>query len=303
MAPPVSKPASTVGPFRRALVLANPISGRGRGARAAEELCEGLSRMGVPAEVYLTRARRDALGRLRTLTPETDLVLAVGGDGTLREVFEGLIDPSIPVALLPFGTANVMAHELRLPRDVDRALEIVAARRTQSLDVARVNGQLAVFSASVGFDSQVVQALERRRTGPITKRSYLPAAVQALRHYRRPRLRVWIDDQALPGEYGGVMISNTVGYAGMLRLAPDARLDDGNFEVYLFRTGRRGELVSAFLRGLVRHLPGGPVSMRRGRTVRIESAEELPYQIDGDLGGRTPVELEVTRTQYRILVP
>jgi len=291
---------------RRAVVIANPVSGRGRGARAAEELAAGLGRHGFAADVHLTHGRGDALAYLRSLGDSVGLVCSLGGDGTLRECFEGLVDPSVPVLVMPFGTANVLAHQLGLPRDVHRAVELAVAGRTQAIDVARVDGRMSFLVTSVGLDAMTVAEVERRRDGPIRKLSYVPALRAALRTYRPPRLRVEIDGEPLGAEFGLVLIANTGGYGGVMKLAADARIDDGLFEVYLFPTGRIGELARAFARGAVLRLPGGPVRMRRARRVTVESAdadEPVPYQVDGDAGGVTPVTLEVSPTRYRLVVP
>jgi diacylglycerol kinase (ATP) len=217
----------------------------------------------------------------------------------LRECLEGLVDPSVPVLVMPFGTANVLARELKLPRDVHRAVEIACARRTQAIDVARVDGRMSFLVTSVGIDAATVAEVERRRKGALRKWSYVPALLSALRGYRPPRLAVEVDGERIPGEFGLVMIANTGGYAGVLKLAADARIDDGVFEVYLFPTGRIGELTRAFLRGAVQRLPGGPVRMVRGRRVVVESPEPVPYQVDGDTGGVTPLAFEVSPTRYQ----
>jgi len=103
-----------------------------------------------------------------------------------------------------------------------------------------------------------------------------------------------------------VWVANTPKYADVLRLASGTRLDDGQWEVYLFPTARSSELVGAALRGLLLHLPGGPITMQRARRVRIEAVdarEPVPYQVDGDVGGVTPVELELLPERFRIVVP
>ncbi len=289
-------------PPRRALVVANPIAGRGHAARLAEELRQAFERRGVAAEVLLTRARGDA-PRLIDAAGPADLVVAVGGDGTLSEVLQGLPERTTPVGLLPSGTANVLAHALGLPARVDLALETFLRGRTQALDVARVGARLAHLVVGVGFDARVVQAVEARRTGPITKAVYIGAVLRTLRRYRPVPLYVWIDGQALDEPVGMVWIANTPKYADVLRFARGTRLDDGLWEVYLFPTGRSSELLGAALRGLVLRLPGGPITMRRARSVRIEAAEPVPYQVDGDLGGETPVQIELLREPFRIVVP
>jgi diacylglycerol kinase (ATP) len=292
-----------VPPFRRALVVANPIAGRGRGHKVGREVVEGLLRRGVQAELHLTTARGCGRARVRCMDPECDLVVSVGGDGTLREVFDGLCDSDVPVGLVPLGTANVLGLDLGLPRDVDRALEVMAARKLARIDAALVNGHLSFLVTGVGIDGMTVRELERRRTGPITKATYVGALVRALRGYRAPSLRVELDGRAVEGKFGLVLISNIVHYGGVFRLSPDRRLDDGLFEVYLFRDASPAALAGVALRGLLGRLPGGAGELRRARRARIESDRPVAYQVDGDFRGETPVELEVADRQYRLLVP
>lgn len=289
--------------YDHAVIVANPVSGRGQGAQAASELSEGMNRLGIPTQVHLTTGRGDAFSYLRGLGPEPEFVFAIGGDGTVREVLGGLVEPETPVAILPMGTGNVLASELGLPRDVHHALEIFERHRTTPIDVAEVNGAMSFLVTSVGIDAMTVHEVERRRKGAITKWNYLGAVLHALSGYRPPRLWVTVDDKRLEGEFGLVLISNTIGYGGVLHLAEEARIDDGLFEVYLFPTGKIVELAAAFVRGVVSHLPGGAVTMVRGRRMRIESEQPVPYQVDGGRGGMTPVEVEVSTRQYKIVVP
>lgn len=289
-------------PPRRALVVANPIAGRGRGERMAEALARAFEQRGVATDVLLTRARGDAPRLLGAAGP-TDLVVAIGGDGTLSEVLQGLSERTTPVGLLPAGTANVLAHALDLPKDTEGALQAFLRGRTRALDVARVGARLSHLVVGVGFDARVVQEVEARRRGPITRAVYVGAVLRALPRHRPVPLRVWIDGEALAQTVGMVWIANTPKYANILRFARDTRLDDGQWEVYLFPTGRSSELLGAALRGLVLRLPGGPVTMRRARSVRVEAAEPVPYQVDGDLGGETPVQLELLNEPFRIVVP
>jgi diacylglycerol kinase family enzyme len=155
----------------------------------------------------------------------------------------------------------------------------------------------------VGIDAITVAEVERRRKGPLRKWSYVPAFAAALRGYRPPRLTVDVDGERLAGEFGLVLMANTAGYGGVLRLDARARIDDGLFEVYLFPTGKLGELARAFARGALRRLPGGSVRMVRGRRIAIASPEPVPYQVDGDSGGVTPFALEVSSTRYQLIVP
>jgi diacylglycerol kinase family enzyme len=289
-------------PPRRVLVVANPISGRGRGERLARALVQGFGEHGVASELLLTAARGDA-PRLLAAAGPADRVVAVGGDGTLSEVLQGLPQRSTPVGLLPCGTANVLAHALGLPRQPERALAGFLGGRIQALDVARVGARFAHLAVGVGFDARVVEAVEARRRGPITKAAYVAAILRTLLRHRPVPLRVWIDGHELARPVGMIWIANTPKYADVLRFAHGTRLDDGRWEAYLFPTGRTSELLGAALRGVLLHLPGGPIGMQQARSVRIESREPVPYQVDGDLGGTTPLEFELLPERFRLVVP
>lgn len=289
--------------FRRALVVANPVAGRGKGEAAARELHERLRGTGIEAELHLTRHRGDAQEVTRLRRDEFDLVASVGGDGTLREVFEGLGDDSVPVALLPLGTANVLSIDLKLPRTPEGLVELVRGGRSTALDVATVNGRLSFLVTGVGFDAAAVHEVERRRKGPITKWSYVGAVAAALRDWKPVPLEVELDGQRVEGPVQGLFASNIVHYGGVLRLSDTRVLDDGLFDIYLFRDGRLPGLAAVGLRGLLGQLPGGKCELRRARRVHVTSALPVPYHVDGDSGGFTPVELEVSPTRRRILIP
>jgi diacylglycerol kinase (ATP) len=294
-------------PAKRALVVANPIAGRGRGRAAAERLREGLAAQGFDAGLHLTRGSGDATRAVAEAAGSLALALAVGGDGTLGDVLNGLDKRpegrSVRLAALPMGTANVLALDLGLPRDPESLLEAIAAGHERRLDVARVGERLSFLVVGVGFDAMVVEELDRRRRGPISKSSWLAPGLSVLARYREPRLTVELDGRAEPGRFGMVLVSNAVHYAGLPTLSAERRLDDGRFEVYLFPRATRLALLGHGLRALTRRLPSGSCRMALASRVRVDAEEPVPYQVDGDAGGRTPVEIAVEPPAFRLCVP
>ncbi|OGL11844.1 MAG: hypothetical protein A3I14_00275 [Candidatus Rokubacteria bacterium RIFCSPLOWO2_02_FULL_73_56] len=286
----------------RALIVVNPIAGRGRGRDTGHAVAAALGRHGVAAELHLAGARGDTRARVAA-AEGVDVVVVVGGDGTVREVLEALPPGDVAVAVVPAGTANVLARDLGLPADAAGAAEVILRGRSVGLDTARVDGRLCFLAASVGVDALAVREVARRRRGPITWGTWAAALARTLRRYRPPRLAVELDGAALPGAFGLVIVANCVRYAGVLRLGSDRRLDDGLFEVYLLRAAGRARLIAAVARGLLGALPGGGCERRRARRVRVTSADPAPYQVDGDAGGETPMTLEVGGRRYRLLVP
>lgn len=267
----------------------------------ANALAHELRERGCAVDLRLTRARGDAQRWALETGRGAPFVVSVGGDGTLREVFEGL-DESTPVALAPLGTANVLSLDLALPREPAAIAAMALRGHTQTLDVARANGVLSFLVTGVGLDAAAVAEVERARSGPITKLAYVNAMARALRGYRAPQLEVELDGERVAGPVGMVLVSNVIHYGGSFRLSAGRVLDDGEFEVYLFRDARPFALGVLFARAFLASLPGGSCELRRARRVIVRSAEPVPYHVDGDRGGATPLEFEVCGRR-RVLVP
>jgi YegS/Rv2252/BmrU family lipid kinase len=285
------------------LVIANPIAGRGRARGAARELVEGLLSRGLEVDLHLTGERGDGRRRVRSMEADTDLVVSVGGDGTLGEVLDGLTDRTVPVAVLPLGTGNCLALDLALPRDVDSLLEVIFRGHVIALDAARVNGHLSFLVAGIGLDARVTRELDGLRDGPITRLTWARAAMRALRGYRPAKLNLEIDGKPWPETCAQVLISNTRHYAGIFRLSGQYRVDDGLFEVYLFPRAHLISMIGYLLRGSVGLLPGGSCKMIRASRIRITADEAVPCQVDGDYRTETPIEVEVTSHAFTLLVP
>lgn len=292
------------GSYRRILIVANPIAGSGRARAQAEELARELRRFSGQVELFFTSARGDATRHTRLRHGELDLAVAVGGDGTVREVLEGLGDGSVPLAVLPMGTANVMSLDLGLPRNAAGTARMIANGRTTAIDVARTNGGMLSFLVSgAGLDAQVVHALEELRKGPITKLTWIRAGLRALLKSDAPRLQVALDGRELRGEHCQVLFSNIVHYGGHRVLARDRVLDDGEWELYLFPARMQPLALLYGLRAITLGLPGGPVKRVRGKKLEVRSAEPVPCHVDGDAAGATPFTIELERVQRRLVIP
>ena len=289
-------------PFQRALIVVNPIAGRGRAREAAAALREGLSGLPMIVEVFETSARGDASRRVGELEPEVDLVVSVGGDGTLAEILETL-PPEIPVAVLPLGTANVLGTEVSLPRDAQGLVRVIAAGNSTGLNTARVNGTISFLVTGVGFDGAIVEDVEARREGPITKLFYVRSVLRTFLRFHPSKLTVLVDGKEQPGPWAWVLVSNVRGYGGVLKLNTGSKLDDGLFEVVLFPRGGTLSLLGYALRALMGRLPGGSCKMVRASRVQIEADRPTPVQVDGDFAGHTPVKFEVRPQCHRLLIP
>lgn len=293
----------------RIRIIANPVSGKGRGIRKAREVAELLRARGCAAELVETRQAGDA----RRLASEADgcaAVAAVGGDGTVNEVLNGLPDgPAI--AMIPSGTANVLAKELGLPRSPAGLARVLADGREIRWDLAvdRVSGRKVLLFASAGYDAHVVHVFHAARKGPIRMWQYILWGLKGILGFEAPRIAVELDGRTVATDASWVQVSNVAAYGGPLVFTPRARPDDGRFEVMVLRGGGRRDVVRMFWRGVVGWALGidlrlGGLSFHGARRVRLSSTQGLvPVQVDGDPGGHLPVDLELVPGGARVLAP
>jgi YegS/Rv2252/BmrU family lipid kinase len=295
---------------RRLRIIANPVSGRGKGLRLAREVVERLRARGADPELVETKSAGDA----KRLAAEADgaaAVAGVGGDGTVNEVLNGIRDGAA-VGMIPSGTANVLAKELGLPRDADGLARVLAEGREVSWDVGvdAVGGRKFLLFASAGYDAHVVHVFHAARAGPIQMWQYLLWGLKSILDYRPPRIRVELDGVALPGEAAWVVVSNVASYGGPLVFTPRAKPSDGRFEVLVQRGGRLRDVVRMFWRALVGSLTGidlalGGVTFHSATRVTLASIDgaPVPVQMDGDPAGYLPADYAVRPSAAKLLGP
>lgn len=287
--------------MRKVLLLANPISGNGRNRRRCEELTHALAKLRIEAETKFTERRGHAIQLADAAADHYETVVAVGGDGTLREVSEGLRGRA-PAAVFPTGTANVVARELNLPFHAEGVARVLQQRRVARIDTAICNGRRTLFVVGVGLDAQILIELEKARRGGISYMSYLRPIVTSLRNHSPAALQVSVDGGAAH-DCGFVIISNTRYYAGpWIRFKKGPVMEDGLFEVYSFRSRSAAGIAASLALGVAGGLPGGNIIFTKGRNIIIHADAPTPYQIDGDSAGYTPVAIEVERKSLPMVV-
>ncbi|MBI3098950.1 MAG: diacylglycerol kinase family lipid kinase [Planctomycetes bacterium] len=291
-------------PLRLSAVY-NPISGRGAGARLAEELAARLRSRGHVCDFRATRRAGDA-GALAAAAARDplDALVVIGGDGTLNEVVNGLAGAPVAVCPVPMGTANVLASELHLPRDPAGVVASLEGGGRYAMDLGVCNGRRFFLMIGAGFDGEVVTAFHRGRKGAIRKSDYFLAATRFLARYRAPRIRITVDGRAVTERATWVLVSNVAGYAAFFSFARDARADDGALDVVWFTGGAPRDIYRYFWAGLRRQVDR-LVDARwvRGAAVRLDSPGPVAKQMDGDPNGALPAEISMLPKALTLVVP
>ncbi len=285
---------------KRLILVANPSAGRRRLGRLTAVL-EALRAAGAEPEVRLTSGPGDGTSlAAAAVAGRPDAVVAVGGDGTINEVLNGLVGSEVPLGVLPLGTANVLAAECGLPRSPRRLAAMLVEGPTTTVYPGRCGDHYFLLMAGAGLDAEMVGGVRDELKRRFGKLAYFEAGLRRLLR-PLPRLRVEVDGQ--PGSGCFVLVSKCRCYAGGHVLSPAARLENDRFEVSVF-AGGRGRLFGQLLATLAgRPLAGLAARRLSGRRVRIEADGESAYQTDGDWRGHLPVELVATQIPVRLIVP
>jgi diacylglycerol kinase (ATP) len=298
----------------KALLIYNPVAGPRDVEQDLNRAIAFLESQGWQVTLRRTLGRGDATTYAReAVAAGCDVCIVAGGDGTLGEAATGLAGSDCPLGLLPVGTGNVWAHMVGLPvwsptnrtALVDAAAILVNGQHRQ-VDLGCARDRCFLLWSGIGFDAKVARSIEphreiRRSLGNLTY--VITALVQSL-GMRGVRTTVVVDGKAVRERLLLIVVSNAQLYGSSWRLAPQAQLDNGLLEVYLFRGGSTLDVFRHFFMILLgEHQHDPRVERYRARSVEIRGERPLPVHIDGDPAGATPISISVAPRALRVIVP
>jgi diacylglycerol kinase (ATP) len=290
----------------KTFVILNPTAGS---VKNVDALVERMGRL-PDAEVYTTAKAGAAMRSTRTaLRKGCEMIVAVGGDGTLNEVVNGLREDAstVVVGLIPLGTGNDFARTLGLPTDVDEAIAVLLAGHTRAIDLVRVTSDEVRYFVNVssgGFSGLVDEKLtpEMKKTwGPL---AYLRSAAAALPDLRAYRTTLSLDDtESLTLSLYNVVIANGRYVGGGTHIAPEASIDDGLLDIILIPERPAADLaLLAAQVALGNHLSSDTIVFRRAARVTVNSQPGMWFNVDGELVGNEPAEFAVLPRALQFVV-
>ena len=294
----------------RVAVIVNPISGTGgRPELARRRIAEAeaaLAARGADGRVLATeRPGHGAVLTREALDAGASLVIAWGGDGTINEVASELAFRDVPFGVIPSGSGNGLARELRIPLNVAQAFTTAFAASERVIDAGEIEGRLFFNVAGVGLDARVAHefaltGLERRGFS-----RYIEIATQQLWSFQAGQYRIVADGIATEHRALIVAAANGRQYGNGAVIAPDARIDDGRLDVIV--VGERSALraisqIPLLFSGRIGRVPG--ISMIPAHDIAIESARQMIYHADGEpREGGTSIAARIRPRALRVRVP
>lgn len=288
---------------RRTLIIANPTSGGFR-RPVLERIAERLRAAGRAVELRLT-THAGEIGEICS-DPHlaVDVLVIAGGDGSINEAltgFENILAPPA-LAIVPFGTANVLAHELGLPKKADAVADMILRRRTRNLHYGTANGRPFLLMVSAGFDALVVHAVPLALKRRLGKLAYVVTALKQAMHPRHEDLVVDIDGETIACRLA--VLTNAAHYGGPFVLCKDADATRPGLHLVALTSDRIPSLVRAGVALLL-----GRIERCRDIVVRpltratIDARAPIAAQIDGDPFGSTPLQIEPGKRTLTVIVP
>lgn len=277
-----------------AKLICNPTAGRGRAGRLLGDVQTLLHSLGVTNTVALTHCAGEATTlAAQAFADGCTRVIAMGGDGTLNEVVNGLVQAQPPdkqtngraqLGVIPVGTGNDFVKMLGIPQDWRTACTRIAQGQTHRVDVGRINGRIFLNNVGIGFDAQV--GIEAKKIRWLSGHAVYLAALarNMLLSYRTPEVSVHLDHIKIKQSITLLTIGNGRCSGGGFWLTPDAQVDDGFFDICLVRGLSKAQmlaLVPSAMKGT--HITAEPVRMSRARQITVSSADPLPVHADGEI--------------------
>ncbi len=292
--------------------IVNPIAGCGRTVRLIPKLLAEMERrFGTDCTMHTTRQPLEATDITRkSIMAGAKLIIVVGGDGTVQEAVNGffedrkLINPECELGILNYGTGKGLLQTLNLPLSLEEQLDLIAHSPGNPIDIGcigyydergRKYERLFINECQVGIGGAVVTGVSMKHKYFGGTIAFGSVAVKQALFYKALNLTVEFDDkQIISRDLIGVVVGNGAFCAGGMRLTPDARPDDGQFDVLLIHDLNIFRRIWNFTKIYSgRHIKSQCFTIRRSKSLSIDSKEPVLIEADGELLGTVPCEISL----------
>jgi len=291
---------------KRARLIYNPTSGREEIKKRLPDILQRLERGGIETSCHATIGEGDAsLAAAEAIERGFDMVIAAGGDGTLYEVINGMAEKENrpPLGIIPLGTTNDFARALGIPKHWEYACDLITQQYTRSVDLGKANSKYFINIAGGGSMTELTYEVPSKMKTIIGQLAYYMKGLEKLPRLRPTELIFRSEGIELHDEFMLFLIANSNSVGGFEKLAPDASLDDGMFDVFILRKCNLAEfirLATLALRG--EHVNDPHMISFKTNHLQVTSPDYVQLNLDGEYGGTLPCTFSVLPQHLRIIV-
>ncbi len=268
-----------------------------------QTICNKFEKAGFEVDVYKTKGDGDATDVAREVkkSGDYDIIVAGGGDGTINEILNGIMPDPMEMGILPLGTSNVLCRALKLPLNPLKAADEIISGKSQNIDIGWANGRYFSIMISCGFDAYAIEQTSLRVKKFTGKFAYITAAIKSIHHFKSQRISLIADKKLMQFETMLICISNAHLYGGNYQLTPEAKINDGLFDVFIYTGTDTYKFVYYMSRLFLRfHLNSTDTKRFRVKNLELKTSGRVLYQGDGDLFGQLPVKVKMIPAALKI---
>jgi len=292
-------------------LIVNPTAGQGRTEKALPQVKRKLKEV-FNLQVYRTQMVGDGiLLAKKALNQDCQILVAMGGDGTVSEVVNGIVGSKAILGVIPCGTTNVFAAEMGIPFNSFKACEVILRGSTRKIDIGKAypsgrrgNNRHFVLMAGVGFDAQIVQEVDPEVKRMLKDLAYILTGIKTLFTYKPTLMEIELDGEKKEKGYF-VVVGNARCYAGRyFSITTRASIGDGWLDICIFKKGNIASFVRYITGVLLRkHLAYSDVYYRRAKRIQITASVSTLVQADGELIGQTPMHFTILPHAVSVITP
>ncbi|MEO0935271.1 MAG: YegS/Rv2252/BmrU family lipid kinase, partial [Cyanobacteria bacterium J06641_2] len=295
---------------RKACLIFNPVAGNTDSELELERIKELLSsQFELDIQFTTEEIGADKLAQEAVKTEKFDIIIAAGGDGTLSEAAKALGETTIPLGVIPRGTANAFASALGIPDTLDEACETILSGKTRRIDIGKCNGRLMTLLAGIGFEAETIENSSREAKQRWGALAYLVSGIQQLRELELFEAEIETDDKIIKVSAGALTVANAAPPTSILAQGPAGILyDDGLLDITIISSNTWASAIAASYHLLQTGLRGDAAKrddIGYIRTKRVKITTDPPQKIvlDGEMIGNTPLEVECVPGGLTVMVP
>ena len=291
---------------KRARLIYNPSSGREEMKKRLPDILNRLEQGGLETSTHATMGEGDAtLAAADAVERGFDMIIAAGGDGTINEVVNGMAEKKKrpQLGILPLGTTNDFARALAIPRMWEAACDIIIQQYSQVFDVGKMNQRYFINIAGGGSLTELTYEVPSKMKTMIGQLAYYMKGLEKLPRLKPIEVYIKSAEMDLHEDVMLFLITNSNSVGGFEKLAPDASMNDGLFDVLILKKCNLGEfirVVSAALRG--EHINDPNTIYFQTKSIQITSPDYVQINLDGEFGGTLPCVFSVLPSHLKIIV-
>lgn len=293
--------------MKRARIIYNPTAGREMFKRELATVLERFEVAGYETSAHATVGGGDAIRAANyAVEREFDIIVVAGGDGTINEVINGIAPEAKrpKLGIIPTGTTNDFARALNIPRHTMKAVDIILNNDSMLLDIGKVNEHYFMNIAGGGELTELTYDVPSKLKAVLGQLAYYMKGIEMLPFIKPTRTKIEYDGHVVDEDIMLFLVANTNSVGGFEKLAPDAKINDGYFDLIILREANLAEFIriaTLALRGA--HIEDDSVIYTKAKHIKVTPADKMQLNIDGEYGGLLPGEFTNYRQHIDFFVP